>query len=250
MIDCRKVNLKKGSTGSEVRELQIYLRALGFYKRQIDGDYGYYTVEAVKKLQKKQGNTADGWFGPKTCSKSDLNKKVGVGSTSTETNLMNVKELLINFRKQPTYTSCGPASLANAFSYYDVKTDIYDLIKICKTNNNGTTPQNLVNAVPQINKDYILFEEDFTNFERIVEILNNNNPIIAQIQTTKNLGYMGSYGHYICITGYNKSSRQVKIADPSRTIKWIPFIYLIEAIKKRLKISTVKSIKILKKKKN
>ncbi|MCL2114967.1 MAG: cysteine peptidase family C39 domain-containing protein [Methanobrevibacter sp.] len=72
-MDCTKVNLKKGSKGPLVGELQKYLRDHGFYKREIDNDFGSFTEDAVKLLQRKQGNDPDGVFGPKTCSKSGLN---------------------------------------------------------------------------------------------------------------------------------------------------------------------------------
>lgn len=71
MLDCKKINLKKGSTGTKVKELQIILQKKGYYDGVIDGEYGDLTVQAVKLLQRKQGNDPDGNFGPKTCSKLD-----------------------------------------------------------------------------------------------------------------------------------------------------------------------------------
>lgn len=71
-LNCKTVSLKKGSTGSQVKLLQTALKALGYYTRQVDGNYGTYTVSAVKKLQRATKHTADGWFGSKTC--PDLKK--------------------------------------------------------------------------------------------------------------------------------------------------------------------------------
>ena len=68
-FNCSTINLRKGSSGEDVKKLQTILKAKGFYNRQIDGSYGNYTVAAVKKLQTAQGNTPDGWFGSKTCQK-------------------------------------------------------------------------------------------------------------------------------------------------------------------------------------
>jgi hypothetical protein len=45
--------LRTGSKGEAVRELQENLKALGFYKTTIDGDYGRKTVEAVKAFQER-----------------------------------------------------------------------------------------------------------------------------------------------------------------------------------------------------
>lgn len=246
-MDCKNINLKRGSKGPLVGELQTYLRACGFYKRQIDNDFGKYTEDAVKLLQRKQANSQDGHFGPKTCSKSDLNTNANGTSTSTKTSSTNVKELLIYFKKQPDIVTCGPTSLSMAFSYYDENISIEKLRTLCKTNQNGTTPQNLVASVPKANKNYVLLEEDYKNFNQIVKHLDNNNPLIIQLQTIPELGYLGSYGHYVALTGYNKSAQTVKIADPSRTIKWFNLSVLKKAINARLTLGKIKPVKVLKK---
>ena len=84
-FDCSKVDLKKGSQGDEVKKLQTILKARGYYTRQIDGDYGEYTVKAVKKLQSAQGNDPDAWFGPKTCNKLQ-------GTSATSNNATGTKD--------------------------------------------------------------------------------------------------------------------------------------------------------------
>lgn len=69
-FDCSKISLRRNSDSKEeVRKLQTLLASRGYYTRQIDGDFGKYTENAVKKLQSAQGNDPDGWFGPKTCAK-------------------------------------------------------------------------------------------------------------------------------------------------------------------------------------
>lgn len=72
--------------------------------------------------------------------------------------------------------------------------------------------------------------------------------MIIQLQTITELGYLGSYGHYVALTGYNKSAKTVKIADSSRTIKWFSVATLKKAIDKRLAIGKVKPVKVLRKK--
>lgn len=72
-FDCPKVSLKRNSTDkANVKKLQTMLKALGYYTREVDGDFGKYTEDAVKALQQATGHDPDGWFGPKTC--PDLNK--------------------------------------------------------------------------------------------------------------------------------------------------------------------------------
>ena len=60
--------LKKGVSGSDVRELQQNLLKLGYAlpKYGADGDYGAETVEAVKAFQKKRGLEVDGIYGSNT----------------------------------------------------------------------------------------------------------------------------------------------------------------------------------------
>jgi len=248
-MNCNKVKLQKGSKGSDVIELQTYLRVINLYPYKIDGDYGNLTVESVKKLQIKQGNSPDGYFGPKTCYRSDLNRHNEGKVESTEHQSSVSGELLIYFTKQPDLVTCGPTSLKMAFSYYDINKSVENLRILCKTDKNGTSPVDLVNAVNKIDQRFLLAEERFIGqLNQIAKHIKNKNPIIVQLQTTPGLGYLGSYGHYIVVTGFNENNHTVKIADPSRTIKWIKFNILAEAIEKRLKIGFLYPIRILKKK--
>ena len=57
---------KRGSTGSEVRQIQEKLKRWGYYKGATDGIYGSKTEEAVKRFQKANGLTVDGIIGPIT----------------------------------------------------------------------------------------------------------------------------------------------------------------------------------------
>lgn len=64
--DYGTIDLKLGSQGSAVSQLQKDLSKLGFYKYSIDGDFGPKTHEAVINFQKSQGLKRDGLVGPKT----------------------------------------------------------------------------------------------------------------------------------------------------------------------------------------
>ena len=88
LFDCTKTDLKKGSTDTTaVKKLQTMLKALGYYTRQIDGDFGEHTEKAVISFQGATGHSKDGWFGEKTC--KDLNlqyqKKTGAKASTTTT---------------------------------------------------------------------------------------------------------------------------------------------------------------------
>lgn len=80
MID---VTIKKGSTGSAVKELQQRLKELGFLTGAVDGIFGDETEKAVMSFQETNGLVVDGIAGPKTFSAFDQAKiEYGVHGTA------------------------------------------------------------------------------------------------------------------------------------------------------------------------
>ena len=63
---------KRGSRGTEVRNIQSRLSAWGYNPGSVDGVYGAKTEAAVKRFQQKYGLTADGIAGPATLAKIGL----------------------------------------------------------------------------------------------------------------------------------------------------------------------------------
>ncbi len=63
---------KRGSRGTEVRNIQSRLSAWGYNPGSVDGIYGAKTEAAVKRFQQKHGLTADGVVGPATLAKIGL----------------------------------------------------------------------------------------------------------------------------------------------------------------------------------
>ena len=68
---------KRGSSGSEVREIQTRLKNWGYYTGSVDGVYGAKTEEAVKYFQRKNGLKVDGIAGKQTL------EKMGISSSSS-----------------------------------------------------------------------------------------------------------------------------------------------------------------------
>ncbi len=61
-----KTITKYGAVGSDVRELQGRLKFLGYYKGDVDGDFGYQTLQSLKQFQSAFGLKADGIAGNTT----------------------------------------------------------------------------------------------------------------------------------------------------------------------------------------
>ncbi|NOU93367.1 spore cortex-lytic enzyme [Paenibacillus sp. LMG 31456] len=61
-----KNDVKYGENGKDVYELQGRLKFLGFYKNDVDGDFGYNTLRSLKWFQSEFGLKVDGILGSKT----------------------------------------------------------------------------------------------------------------------------------------------------------------------------------------
>lgn len=67
-LNCKNINLKKGSKGDTVKQVQTILQEKKLYTGKIDGEYGDLTVNSVKQFQKTiKGLLVDGVVGPVTC---------------------------------------------------------------------------------------------------------------------------------------------------------------------------------------
>lgn len=81
---------RRGSTGSEVRQIQEKLKRWGYYSGNIDGIYGSATEAAVKKFQRTNGLTADGIAGKATLAAMGIQtQSSSSNSGSTDLNLLS-----------------------------------------------------------------------------------------------------------------------------------------------------------------
>lgn len=81
--------LRRGYTGSDVKEVQNRLKALGYYKLNVDGVYGNGSIAAVKAFQKANGLSADGLVGKQTYAalfSSGANGNTGSNDSSDTSN--------------------------------------------------------------------------------------------------------------------------------------------------------------------
>lgn len=81
---------RRGSSGSEVRQIQEKLKRWGYYNGSVDGIYGSRTEAAVKKFQRANGLTADGIAGKNTLAAMGItSQSSGGGSGSNDLNLLS-----------------------------------------------------------------------------------------------------------------------------------------------------------------
>lgn len=83
---------KKGSRGSEVRNIQSRLRSWGYNVGAVDGIYGAKTEAAVKQFQRNNNLTPDGIAGPATLAKIGL----PTGSSSSYSSNVNLLARIIS----------------------------------------------------------------------------------------------------------------------------------------------------------
>lgn len=79
----QEVLSKRGSRGSEVRQIQTKLKNWGYYTGSVDGIYGKLTEEAVRKFQRYNNLTVDGIAGPNTLSAMGIVSSSGSTSASS-----------------------------------------------------------------------------------------------------------------------------------------------------------------------
>lgn len=82
-------SLKKGASGSEVREIQQRLKDLKYLSGSVDGDFGDATEAAVIAFQKANGLTADGKVGKQTLAK--LNSNTAIANTGNSITVVTQK---------------------------------------------------------------------------------------------------------------------------------------------------------------
>lgn len=217
-LNCDKINLKKGSKGEEVNELQTILKQKKYYTGKIDGEYGELTADAVKKLQKELGGlTQDGIFGPITCKK--------LNTTPTE-NKYNYYHNGIyhggpywvsqgcNKMGQCTGYWCALCALRQQLSKFGI--DNYSQAKLAQmagTTTAGTSHQGIETAIAKVGKEtgkkFKVIWKNFSDFGSTVKERFDN---IGKLLIQKNVGiiwhtlYQDRYGHYETVQELNMNT--------------------------------------------
>lgn len=85
--------LKKGMSGSDVRDMQIMLNSLGYDCGTADGIFGNKTVDAVKAFQTAEGLAVDGIAGQKTL--ETLAARAAVTSGDSDNSVDNIAKVSV-----------------------------------------------------------------------------------------------------------------------------------------------------------
>lgn len=93
---------KRGSRGTEVRNIQSRLSAWGYNPGRVDGIYGAKTEAAVKRFQRKHGLTPDGIAGPATLAKIGL--PTGGSSSTYQSNVNLLARVISGEARGESYT--------------------------------------------------------------------------------------------------------------------------------------------------
>lgn len=95
---------RRGSTGSEVRQIQEKLKRWGYYSGNIDGIYGSATEAAVKKFQRTNGLTADGIAGKATLAAMGIQTQSSSSNNSGSTDLNLLSRVVYSEARGEPYT--------------------------------------------------------------------------------------------------------------------------------------------------
>ncbi|MDR2505215.1 MAG: peptidoglycan-binding protein [Oscillospiraceae bacterium] len=107
--------MKPGDSGKDVKKLQQALTIEGYFRGSCDGDYGDYTVAAVKDFQASRGLTQDGVAGAGT-----IKYLFGVSRTNTSSSSSKYKT------EKPNWYSGGSSLVPKnaTFTIKDVRTGV------------------------------------------------------------------------------------------------------------------------------
>ena len=227
-MDCTNINLKKGSNGTTVNELQVALKELGFYTAKIDSSFGTVTDAAVKQFQKKYNLKVDGIVGTITCKK--------IKSLTTSVQPSSSKSYSKNgvYYSSPHWTSKGCNKLGQCTGYYcgvhsirqcNSKQDIDSfsegtLAGYAGTTRSGTSHSGIETAVAKVakitGKKISVTWKNFSDlgsntderFKRLGELISRQDTDVII-----HLLYRNQYGHYETIKQIDTNNKNILVLN-------------------------------------
>ena len=226
MVDCNNINLMKNSTGEKVTQIQTILKQKGYYTGKLDGSYGSYTVEAVKKFQKDKGLLQDGIVGPVTCKKlQEANTTVNEGKSYYKNGVYHSSPHWIsrgcNKLGQCNGYYCAPHSIRQCNSKQDI--DEYKEATIAGwagTTSAGTSHYGIETAIATLaKKTGKKIKVQWKNFSDLGSNRNARFKAIGELICKQNIGvifhllYKNKWGHYETIREVNMNNNTVTVLN-------------------------------------
>ena len=238
-MDCNNTNLKRGSKGTLVKELQSLLTTKKLYTGRIDGDFGSYTENALKNYQKQNGLKVDGIFGPVTCRKINGVTTTAVGdntsktitATTTQTNTYRGYTIFTNTRLceqakpdclgQSNSYRCGPHAIKQALRRFGITGYSEATIAgYAGTTTAGTGHAGLETALAYIAKrEGIQLKVEWKNFSDLGSTTKERFKKYGDLMTDDNKAvfhhelYRNQYGHYSILKQVNTNSDNLIVAN-------------------------------------
>ncbi|RAP46439.1 MAG: hypothetical protein BZ136_07475 [Methanosphaera sp. rholeuAM74] len=221
-LTCENIKLQKGSQGTNVKELQTILKNKGYYAGKIDGDYGNFTVEAVKQYQKDNGLSVDGWVGPITCKKLNTNTNSSSGDTTGIYTSRNHHEGAgCNKRGQCNKTCCGPHSIRQSNSKQDID-QFYEsnISGWAGTTSNGTSHMGIQTALYEVaRRSGRKINIEWKNFSDMGKTTSERFRNIGKLIEKQNISviwhvlYRNKWGHYEVVKQVNMNNNSLIVLN-------------------------------------
>lgn len=230
-MDCSKINLKRGSSGGDVKTLQTLLTEKKYYTGKVDGDYGVYTENAVKAYQRANGLAVDGVFGPVTCQKINKANTTPSPTPTQSSNTSKVYTIFTNTKLcerqgknclgQNTAYTCGPHAVMQALRRFGItKYTEATIASYAGTTTAGTGHSGLETAIAKIARlEGINLKVEWKNFSDLGSTLTERFRKYGDLMTDDNKAvfhhelYRGQYGHYSNIKQVNTNSSNLIVAN-------------------------------------
>lgn len=219
-LNCTNINLKKGSKGDTVKELQTLLQKLSLYNGKIDGDYGDLTVNAVKAFQKSQKTLAvDGVIGPVTCKKLNEATKPSSNYSYYKNGIYHSGQHYVskgcNKLGQCTSTYCADVSMKQQLTKNDLDAMFTQqiLAGYAGTTSAGTSHNGIETALYTVAKKLgVKLTVKWVNFSDLGKTVRERFEALGKLISQQNIAvlihtlYKLQYGHYESVQEVNMNN--------------------------------------------
>lgn len=115
-----------------------------------------------------------------------------------------------------TWNNCGPATLAMSLSYFDWQTDQEETAAFLKPDpeDRNVTPDEMAAFVNE-NTELKALSQPNGDLEQLRQFVGNGMPVIVEtgIDPPGDFSWMGWYGHYLLVVGYEDESETIWVFD-------------------------------------